>query len=651
MSRFHLRALFLISLLSLLLIQCSIEKPVAPSWNLNLSLPLMNKYYDMAALIDEIDEDYLKVDSLGNPLFYFEEELDTINLTDRLRCDGTSTSLNQTLGVIDIRTAESREIVIHITDFYDGPAGYVPPCSATVRQNFGQFSDFSTVTVETAFATLTATNNLGLDLNIVRMKIFDRNLGDTLYTLILQNGIDDGESTCQSIIIENATFSNLLGFEVTGASLGGELESLEGKSLLVNFSLDSMRVIQGEAKIPSFELTDEQTITLPTTSIIDSARIKSGSLMVNLKNFTNLGADVLIDFPELKKDGKTLSTTCNLPASGSSDLNLALDGYTLYPDGGSQTKIQTRVVTPGSGEDLVGFQFSDSVTVETSLSETFFTQVAGILEPTRVAIDPIERVLDIPQGFESAQLVNASLNLEIHNRVDLPANLWVDIQGESGQNLSLEAEVEAGGPFGTAITTIYEEDLESFLSPVPQMITVTGEMICGDGQAFGIAKEDDFFFGIVKVSSPLELIWDSCQIETDESSQEADDDVKEIIEDQLNSGKVILKVENHLPVGAEIKVLFSHNQADLLSNPDLEIGPISISAGWLRLDGSVLRSRFSETEINVSYDDLQVFTGTPFHMIGIIDFPGTDGRMVRASAADFIKLTSYLELNMKNKKD
>jgi hypothetical protein len=176
-------------------------------------------------------------------------------------------------------------------------------------------------------------------------------------------------------------------------------------------------------------------------------------------------------------------------------------------------------------------------------------------------------------------------------------------------------------------------------------------MICGDGQTFGIAKEEDFFFGIVKVSSPLELIWDSCQIETDLSSQEANDDVREMIKDQLNSGKVVLKVENHLPVGAEVKILFSHNQVKLLTNPDLEIGPISIPAGLLNSDGSVRNSSLSETEINLSYDDLQIFTGTPFHMIGVIDLPGTGGLVARASAADFIKLTSYLELDMKNKKD
>jgi len=147
------------------------------------------------------------------------------------------------------------------------------------------------------------------------------------------------------------------------------------------------------------------------------------------------------------------------------------------------------------------------------------------------------------------------------------------------------------------------------------------------------------------------LIWDSCQIETDQSSQEANDDVREMIKDQLNSGKVVLKVENHLPVGAEVKILFSHNQAELLFNPDLKIGPIAIPTGLLKLDGSVRSSSLSETEINVSYDDLQIFTSTPFYMIGIIDFPGTNGQVVRANAADFIKLTSYLELNMKNKKD
>ena len=648
---FPLWVMLCVVILSSLILQCSIEKPAAPTWNVKLSVPLVNRHYDMANLIERIDEPYLKMDDLGNPSFYFEEELDTIRLVDRLRCDSTSASFKDTLGVIDIATSESREILIQVTDFYTGDPGFVPPCSATIEEDLDTFSNFSHITASEAFATLTISNHLGIDLALVQVKIIDRAFSNTLHTEFLTEGVDDGNSISQEIVLIDKTFSNSLGFEIKIFSPGGEILTFEDKYLLVGFSLDSMRVTEGRAKVPSFELSDEEEILLPTRSIIDSAVIKNGELSLHLDNRTNLRAVVQIHFPEIQKDDHDLSALCNLPASSSSDLILTLDEHTLRPDEGNRVTAQIRVWSPGSEDALVDFHSSDSVTAEFTLSEVIFSQVCGIIESTRVEIDPIERELEIPPGFESAHLTNASLSLEIHNGVDLPADLSLIIEGDQGQNLSLHAQVEAGGPFGTAVTSVFEDELESLLNPVPQSLTITGEIICGDGESHGIVREEDFFFGIVKVSSPWELILDSCQVQIDADSDELDHDVREMIEDQINFGKVVLKAESHLPLGARARILFSRSQESLFSNPDLVIGPVSVAAGELDYDGSVKESNFSEIEISLTHQELQVFTSTPFYMTGTIDFPGTDGEPIRVLATDYIKVISYLELNVKNKKE
>jgi len=641
----------LVVLLSLLVLQCSIEKPAAPTWNTTLTVPLVSRHYDMVTLIEKIDEPYLKVDSLGNPGFYFEEELDTIKLADRLRCDSTSASFMQTLGVIDITPAESREVLLQVTELYTGNPGYIPPCSATIEEDLDPFSSFSHITASQAFATLTISNRLGIDLALFQVKIIDRAFENTLHTELLPQGVADGDSVTRSMILTDKTFSNSLGFEISGVSPGGEILSFEGKCLRVGFSVDSMKVSDGRARIPSFELSDRDEVPLPTGSIIDSAIIKDGELSLHLDNLTNLRAVVQIDFSQIEQNDQALSALCNLPALSSSDLSFTLDEYELRPDDGNRVTAQVRVWSPGSGDALVDFDSADSVKVEASLSEIIFSQVCGVVEPTRVEIDPIQRELDIPPGFEAAHLTNASLNLEIHNRVGLPADLSLVMEGDNGQNLSLHAQVEAGGPFGTSFTSVFEEELESLLSPVPKNLTVLGEIVCGDGQSHGIVREEDFVFGIVEVSSPWELILDSCQVEIDADSDQVDDDARDMIEDQINSGKIILKAESHLPIGAEARVLVSRNLGNLFSNPDLTLGPVGVAAGELDYDGSVSQSEFSETEISLTHEELEIFTSTPFYMAGTIDFPGTDGESIKALLTDFIRITSYLELNVKSKKE
>ncbi len=643
--------LLLIVLLSLVALRCSIEKPTAPTWNVKLSVPLVNRYYDMETLIEKIDEPYLKVDSLGNPSFYFEEDLDTIRLVDKLHCDSTFVNFKDTLGIINLHPSESRQMVFYITEFYDGEPGEVPPCTATIEKDLDAFSTFSQVTVKEAFTTLTLGNHLGLNLDFVQVRIIDRTFQDTLQTVILPNGIDDDNSNTQNVIFTDKTFSNLMSVQVKVVSPGGEIQTLEDKYLLLDFSLDSLKVIQGTAEIPSFDLSRQENILLPTNSIIDSAQIKTGTISLELRNFTNLEADVQVDFPGLKKDDQILSVVRHLPASSHSEINLVVDGYVFRPAEGNKVRVETRIWSPGSEGALIDFNSSDSVSVNATLSEIIFSQICGIIESTRVEIDQITRQLEIPLGFESAHLTNASLNLEIHNGVDLPANLSVTIQGEKGQNLSLQAEIEAGGPFRTAVTSIFEDQTESLFSPVPERLTVTGEIICGDGQVYGIVQEEDFFFGKIMVSSPLELILDSCQVQIDQDSDQVEDDVRQMIEDQINFAKVILKVESHLPLEAKARIFFSQNQEYLFSNPDLIIGPVNVPKGELNYDGSVKGSNSSQTEINLTQQELQVFTNTPFYMAGSIDFPGTNGETIKASAADFIKITSYLELDVKNKKE
>lgn len=650
-SLYLIGKLFWGAFLFLSLLHCSIDKPSVPTWDLKLSLPLLSEHYDMVELIDKIDEPYLEVDSLGNPSFCFEENLDTIRLVDKLRCDPIIVNYKDTLGIITIYPSESRQMVFYVTEFYDGPPGDVPPCSATIEQDLDTLSTFSEVTVQEAFTTLTVSNHLGLDLDSVQMKIIDKNNLDTLETVTFPTGIRNGDLNTRSITFAHKTFSNRLAIKFSAFTLGGELDSLEGKYLSLDFTIDSLRIIQGIAEVPAFELTEEEIVTLPTSSIIDSAQIKSGELSLTLCNFTNLPADLQIDFPQLQRDDQILSVIHHLQASTQSEINLVLNGYALKPEGGNEVAIQTTVSLSGSDGALTSFCSSDSFSVSVNLGQTTFSQICGIIEPTLVEIDQITRELDIPPGFESAYLTSASLNMEIHNGVDLPADLSLDIQGDKGQDLNLQAQVEAGGPFGTSITSVFVDQLQTLLSPVPQRITVTGEAVCGDGQSYGMVKEKDFLFGKVFVSSPLELILDSCQIQIDQSSDQVDDDLKELIQEQINFGKVILKIENHLPLKARAKIFFSGDQGDLFSNPDLTIGPIEVPAGVLGYYGSVEGSNSSVTEIDLTYHQLQVFTNSPFYMAGSIDFPGTYGETIKASTGDFITIASYLELDVKNQKE
>jgi hypothetical protein len=643
--------LFLFIFISLLIFQCSIEKPSAPTWNLKLTVPLINRYYDMESLIDEIDEPYLKTDSLGNPWFGFEEDLDTIRLTNNLKCDSISYHFKDTLGIICVHASESKTTTLSVSDFYSGPPGVVSPCTVTVQSDLDTFSIYSQVTVKDAYCTMVLNNHLGLDLDWLQIKIIDRKMQDTLQTVISTSGIDNGDSDVHPVILSNRILSNHLGVELTGFTSGGELIDLENKYFNINFSVDSLTVIQGIVKSPPFEVQYNQEVLLPTRSLIDSARIKTGTLFLNLQNYTDVPSNIRIDLPALTKNGISLSGECQLPASGYCNLSLTLDGYNLQPEGKNRIKVQIQAKSDCSGDNLVSLTSSDSMFIDAFVSEMLFSQITGIIESTTVRIDDITRDLDLPPGFESAHLARASLNLDIYNGVDLPAQLQVTIRGDKQQELNLSADIAAGGPLETSVTSVYENQLQALFNPVPQTITVTGEVVCGDGQTFGIVRDDDFFFGRIKVSSPVEMILDSCQVKVDEDSEEVNDDVKDLIINQVNSGGVVLKIESHLPLDAQARILISRNPDSILSNPDLIIGPINVPKGELNPDGSVKSSISTQSRLDLNHSELQVFTGEPFYFAGILDFPGSSGKTIVTTAMDYIRIMSYLEIDIKNKKE
>lgn len=634
-----------------LFFQCSLKTPTAPSWNTKLTIPLVKKDYDMITLIEKMDEPSLQTDSLGNLFFHIQEDLDTIRLLGRLVCDSVTKSFKDTLGTIKVTPSESKQVIFSITDFYSDEPGEVPPGSATIEADLDTFTAFYQVNIKKGYATLIVVNHLGLDLDSLKFDIIDNISSEILESIIIPAGIQDNDSIIQKLTFVDETFSNQFAIQVSAHTPGGFLSSLEDKYLSLDFSIDSLMASQGIAKIPCLDLTTEEEMVLPSNHIIDSAKVKTGGLFLDLYNFTNIIAFVEIDFPEFEKNGEILKANRIIPAGGHSNLELSLDGYSFKPLSGSSIKAQIKIQTNDSGDQLVFFSSSDSVTTATFLSEITFSQISGRLEPTVVDIGEIQRDLDLPPGFEHAHITSASMNLDIYNGVNFPADLSVTIKGDKGQRLELFGNIEAGSPWATAVTTIQEDNLDPLLNPVPQKLTVTGQVICGDGISSGIANEEDFFFGEIEITSPLELILDSCQVQIDQDSYSVNDDVKSLIEDQVNSGKVIFKIESHLPLDAKVLIFVSKNKENIFSDPDLMIGPVDVPRGELDQNGLVINSKISKSTISLNYEELQVFRNSPFYIAGNLDFPGTDGNIIKALATDFIQITSYLEVEVKNKED
>ena len=641
--------LFFVLLLS---IQCSLKKPTAPSWNTILTIPLTSKHYGMDTLIAKIDDPHLKTDSLGNPYFSFSEDLDTVEIREHLILSPASKHFSDTLGAVNLTPSETSRNTVSLADISPWGAGAVPDTDFTFPLRVETVDFFTQATVQSGNATLIVENQLGVDFDSVVVNIVDSVTSSVVATFVFPDGIPDAETDTQTTNLSPQTISNQLYYDVYAHTPGDTIFTTSGKYLRLELSIKDILVSQAIAQIPSISLEKNDTLGFtPSEVVIDSATIKTGSVSFNLNNFSNLEADVEVQLPDFVSGGNALTIHRTISGGGTTNVNVPLDGYSFVPQVSQALRVQVNALTRNSEGELVTFNSSDSIKLDASTSEIKFSKISGAIPQTPIEIDAMQRGLNLPDGFENTQLTNASLGLEISNGVGLPIDFAISIQGDNGKTLNLNGYSPAGSADNPNQSTITESNLSDFLNPVPANIIVTGTALCGEENNNATITDQDFVFAKVKIVSPLQFVMGPSDVEIESSSHELNEDTRDLLSNNLNWGKLVVNVVNHLPLGASVEFYVSSNQANLFTNPDLTIGPISVNSGVIGEDGLVEDTVMSSSIIQLTSEEMKIFQKTPFYIAGNVHFPGTNGQEVKATGLDYLNVSAYLQIEINNQSE
>ena len=105
-------------------------------------------------------------------------------------------------------------------------------------------------------------------------------------------------------------------------------------------------------------------------------------------------------------------------------------------------------------------------------------------------------------------------------------------------------------------------------------------------------------------------------------------------------------IGNHLPMGASVSFYFGRSKDSVFSAPELIIGPVTALAGELEAaTGLVKSSRLSTNKISLSDEQLGVFETTPLFAGVLVEFPGTNGQIVRVMRSDFMEIKAVISVN------
>jgi len=602
----------------------------------------------MRTLVEKIDDSAIRLDSLGNPGIYIQKDIDTIWIKENLELSPLSEVFKDTVGEIPFTSADTQKTDLFLSDIYSGPGGVVPPFSYRIDVNFPQLTDLQQVSIRRGIARLKVENHMGVDLDSFSVELIDSVSGTTVATIIFESGIKKDSTKTRDFDLSDKSFSSKLAGNNRGHTPGDTVLTLTDK--YISYSLcfpDTVFARSATAKIPAINLTKTQAVELPTQNIINSARIKSGNLYLRLYNRTNLSANLSILLPDLTSSGSPLSLSRHIGALSFLDLTIPLSGYTFQPSG-TDIDMEISGQTESSGENFVAISSSDSITVSVSSDTILFSFLSGIIQPTSVQIDPMQVNLDLPQGLSSVSLTDAVLDLKIKNGVGFPGSLNLNLNGDDGQSLWIYGQIEPGSPNNPITSVLRENNLSGFLNPIPERINLTGQAICGDGITSGNVTENDFICGEMILSSPFEFVLDSTSIQIDPNSNSLQEDLRNGLEEKVNSAKIFLDLENHLPIGAKVELFFSRDSATLYTSPELLIGPALINPAQIDSSGLVTNPVNTELVVQLNKNNLQVFQNLPFYAGGRITFQSTNGRKIKFLSTDYIQVRSHLELEVKN---
>jgi hypothetical protein len=300
---------------------------------------------------------------------------------------------------------------------------------------------------------------------------------------------------------------------------------------------------------------------------------------------------------------------------------------------------------------MVVIDEEDSLKITASVSRLHFASLTGIVDSTDADFDSINVALDLPKGFDSVQLVSATLLLEIENAVGLPGFLDLNVEGDGGQLLGLSGPVPPGTVSDPSVATFINSDLADFLNPVPNVVTVNGNAIFGDG-SIGTITIDDYVVPQITITAPLELVIKQSTFVGDTVSEEIDQSDIDKVTEHVIQARFVSTLINHLPLGVMADIYIDPDPSCLnAQDAHVVISSIQVDPGTVDLAGVVVEPAESQVSFVLDSADLQVLENELIYSSQLITILDSRGRTVKVSGSDYLTVQGFIEIEYRFEED
>ncbi len=635
---------FLVVVAGILHVGCSIKSPQAPSWDTTLRLPLINKTFSSGELFDKLADDDIKKDSAGNSSFYVAKNLDSVSIKSVLSVATSSSEFEKQVGLITVASPSAMSQQIAFADVIPLTAGVIPDTGLWVEKTVGPTNSFSEATIAEGGLIVTATNNTGFALDSLIGQLRDPGTGVLFATFVVQHGLADGASYVDTVPLANKTIRNENDFDVFFHTQGGLALSLADRSVDFAFNFTSnLKASSVTGRVGEFTNEYDNHAALTDNIHLQTAAFASGTLEFIVENHAAVNAQLTITFPEITNSGTPLILTMPVSANGSIRQTHDLSGWTVQPQ---RDSLQAQMVAAilSSGDNYVTVNSTDHFGFRYSLSNLELASATGIISPTDINWNDQRVSVEIPRGFESVSLALVELEITVQNHSELSGDVEINLQASNGKHLTVTGSVTGGSSNAPSVNRIVSDQLADLLTPLPNAITINGIATVGDGVTTVQVSSRDYLSGKAVISAPMALKFDDTSVQSDKTHLDVKADIADRA-DRLQQGVFQSTITNHLPTGAQVTIYIGADSATVFTHPLTTIGPIGFDQATVDGNGIVTGEIVTNNTINLTAENLHVFSNRSLYVASVVTLPGTNNQIVRVRASDYFDINGIVEIS------
>lgn len=646
------------------------EKFVAPVWDVNFNLPLINKDYTLQTIIEN-DTEFIKSyppGSMRENLLYYStfKPIEPINIGDKLKFENSvESSYSQILGNIEVKDLTTNNTSLGfdwVPLITPGTTELFPATSnAFTSIILPKESQFSWIKVSSGAIKISIKNNLPSPLDLTMRNI-------VLSNAATQENVADygspvfipaGQTVSVTVTLKtNIPISNQLRFSADLSNPGSGTTKVLIPSSATDFAISFVNPVITEANaiLKGNTMNLSNQIKLDDSTMITKVQIDKGSLNINLRNNIDVGITARIKVNELYSNYQSTDPyefEIKVNRRGSNTIQQNLSGFTMKTNGNYSGTLHysVNVLTDATTDSRI-VKNSDDVSGSISVSPLTLNSFEGIIKPTHLDVKTSSIKIDLGSlkdkfKFGKLNFSAATMNLYVKSSAQMSMNLDGRLSAPGFSNaLDFSALIDNNNQRIDIPSSKISNFLSGFSSTFPSELNISGEAVINksyQNSLFSINKSDSVY-GSAQINIPFNV-----GIDNGVFSDTMDVNLEDLKEELTKIQSVIISFE--VSNGLAAKLNFTGFMTDITkANKLLDFPPnrqadkqfIEIPAAQVNSEGKVIAPAVKTETIELFADDVTRLINCKFLMSKItintsngssvpVEFKTTDAIKVRSS--------------------